>query len=367
MYLVTNRVVSNGNTVEVFGDKPSPEGPNELRIVEVNRKDKQWHVSAVKDKLSSTQIKKLAKEHHLNIDTTLPWHGSLEVACKLFEQAKQENKAILFFVHGYNNDVNDVLLAAEQLEDLYDLIVVPFTWPANGGGAITGTASYLSDKTDARASSGAFNRFVGKIQYFHTLLSKANLNSIKDKVELKYEGKENPMAAAALYSELVGKACKVKINLLCHSMGNYLLKHSLMTSDNATSDLVFDNINLVAADTNNKNHASWLDTIDVRNRIHIVINEDDLALKASRVKPGKEQKARLGHFLKALNSEHGVYIDVTDADGVGSEHSYYKGDAIAANASLRALFNDLFNGNSVEKRLKYTLADNYYRLVSNRN
>jgi hypothetical protein len=126
--------------------------------------------------------------------------------------------------------------------------------------------------------------------------------------------------------------------------------------------LVFDNVNLVAADTNNKNHANWLDTIDVRNRIHVVINENDSALKASRIKPGKEQKARLGHYLKSLNSEHAVYIDVTEADDVNNEHSYYKGSAVAKNASLRALFNDLFNGNSVEKRLTYFDANKYFKL-----
>lgn len=362
MYLVTNRVIGKGTTTKAFGDTPSPKGPNELRIVEVNRENNKWVVSAVKDELTKTEVASLSKEHNLTLDPNVKWHGSLEVACKVFSQAKDENKSILFFVHGYNNDVDDVLKAAADLEALYGVIVIPFTWPANGGGAISGTASYLSDKADARASSGAFNRFVQKIQFFHTLLSEANLNGIKQKVEEKYEGKNNPMAAASLYSELVDKACKVKINLLCHSMGNYLLKHSLMTSDNSTSDLVFDNINLVAADTNNRNHAKWVDTIDVRNRIHVVINEDDAALKASRVKPGKEQKARLGHYIKSLNSEHAVYIDVTEADEVGCEHSYYKGSAVRKNAVLKALFNDLFNGNSVEKRLTYFSADNYFKL-----
>lgn len=365
MFLVTNRVISQGNTIKVFGDTPSPQGPNELRLVEVvkkSNKDSEWQVKPVADKLEAAEVKKLAKTHHLKIDTSAKWHGSLGVACQLFAQAKKENKSILFFVHGYNNDVDDVLKAAEQLETLYNLIVVPFTWPANGGGAVSGTASYLSDKADARASSGAFNRFVEKVHFFHSLLAEANLTAIQKQVNEKYANKDNPMAAAALYSELVDKACKVKINLLCHSMGNYLLKHSLMTSDNATSDLVFDNINLVAADTNNQNHASWLDTIDVRNRIHVVINEDDAALKASRVKPGKEQRARLGHYLKALNSDRAVYIDVSDCDGVGCEHSYYKGEAVEDNASLKALFNDLFNGNRVEKRLNYFAADNYFKL-----
>lgn len=362
MYLVTNRSVSNGTTIRVFGDKPNAKGPNELRIVEVNEVNKKWKVSAIKDALTPAQVKKLAQDHHLTIDTSLPWHGSLEVACKLFTQASEENKAILFFVHGYNNDVSDVLRAAQQLEALYDVIVVPFTWPANGGGAVSGTASYLSDKADARASSGAFNRFVGRIHYFHTLLSETNLLSIKNKVGAKYKGNKNPMAAAALYSELVSKVCNVKINLLCHSMGNYLLKHSLMTSDNVTSQLVFDNINLVAADTNNKHHANWADTIDVRNRIHVVINENDAALSASRVKPGKEQKARLGQYLKNLNSKHVVYIDVSEANEVGNKHSYYISDAATKNAELQAVFNDMFKGKSVEKRLTYFAADNYFTL-----
>jgi esterase/lipase superfamily enzyme len=362
MYVVTNRVIGKGTTTKVFGHTPSPAGPNELRMLEVNKVRNKWKVSEIDDKLTQEQVSQLNQEHHLNLDIRADWHGSLQVACNVFRRAKAENKAVLFFVHGYNNDIDDVLKAATELEALYKVIVVPFTWPANGGGAISGTASYLSDKADARASSGAFNRFVEKIQFFHRALSEANVKLIRQSVQEKYKDKDNPMAAAALYSNLVDKACKVKINLLCHSMGNYLLKHSLMTSDNATSELVFDNINLVAADTNNKNHANWLDKIDVRNRIHVIINENDAALNVSRVKPGREQRARLGHYLKSLNSEHAVYIDVTEAHKVDREHSYYKGNAVKNNAVLKALFNDLFTGYSVEKKLTYFAANNYFKL-----
>ena len=362
MFLVTNRVVGNGKSLSTFGDKPSPDGPNELRIVEVNKVKNKWQVSKVEDTLDVADVEKLKKEFHLDIDTSIPWHGSLAAACEIFKKAREENKSILIFTHGYNNDVGDVLKTAEALVDLYNVIVIPFTWPANGGGAISGTASYLSDKADARASSGAFNRFVGKIHYFHTLLAEANLASIKSKVELKYKGKDNPMAAAALYSELVAQACTIKISLLCHSMGNYLLKHSLMTSDNVTSKLVFDNINLVAADTNNKAHADWVQKLDVRNRVNVVINESDSALKASRIKPGQAQGPRLGHYLKGLDALNAVYIDVTDAECVGRDHSYFKSDPVEQNAPLKALFNDIFNGASVEKRLKFNAAANFYEL-----
>jgi rhodanese-related sulfurtransferase len=66
--------------------------------------------------------------------------------------------------------------------------------------------------------------------------------------------------------------------------------------------------------------------------------------------------------LKSLNSEHAVYIDVTEAHEVDSEHSYYKGSAVKNNADLKALFNDLFTGYSVEKRLSYFAANNYFKL-----
>jgi hypothetical protein len=48
---------------------------------------------------------------------------------------------------------------------------------------------------------------------------------------------------------------------------------------------------------------------------------------------------------------------------VNNEHSYYKGNVVAKNASLRALFNDLFNGNSVEKRLTYFDANKNFKSI----
>ena len=362
MFLITNRALSNATTMRAFGDTPNPAGPNELRLVEVTPKGKTWSVKQVTDSLTTPEVKQLKANFKLDIDEHKDWHASLEVACTLFKQAQDEGKSILFFVHGYNNDVNDVIRAAEEMEKLYNLIVVPFAWPANGGGVVSGTASYLSDKSDARASSGALNRFVQKVQYFHELLTAASRADIKAKVEEKFEGKDNPMAAAQLYTELVEKTCKVKISLLCHSMGNYLLKHSLQTSDNATSDLVFDNVCLVSADANNKNHAQWVEALDARKRVYIVINEDDSALAASRIKPGSKQGARLGHYLRGLDSKNAVYINLTDVDGVGRGHTYFKGDSVNDNPVLKNLFDKMFNGLVVEKHLRYFSGDNLYML-----
>src|SRR5690606_12338643 len=117
--------------------------------------------------------------------------------------------------------------------------------------------------------------------------------------------------------------------------------------------LVFDNICLVAADTNNENHVQWIGKLDVRKRVYVVINENDSALKASRIKPGEEQKARLGHYTKKLNSPNAHYIDITDAKHIDSEHTYFKGSSVQKNNKIKELFHGMFNGMPVEQNLKY--------------
>jgi esterase/lipase superfamily enzyme len=360
MYLITNRKLTNAKSLKVFGKTPNPKGPNELRLVRVEKSGRGWKVEPVDDKLSVAAVEKLKTKYSLDIDSEENWYGSLKVACELFERARTDNKSILIFVHGYNNDVSDVLKAAYQIESLYNLIVVPFTWPANGGGAISGTAAYLSDKADARVSAGALNRAVGIIQEMHMMLIRSLQLKHQEAAFKKHP--DNPIAAGSLYATLMERDCSLKISLLCHSMGNYVLKHTLTTSENATSNLVFDNVCLVAADTNNESHNKWVEKIDVRKRVYIVINENDSALKASRIKPGEEQKARLGHYLKKLNSSNATYIDVTDAKNIGSEHTYFKGESVRKNEKLRSVFSEMFNGNSIEHMLDYHTDSNTFTL-----
>lgn len=359
MYVITNRAISNRKTLSAFGKKPNSEGANELRLMKVTKSNDRWRVNAVADKLNPNTVKSLDAKFSLGLDVKTTWYGSLKVACELFEQARKNQKSILFFVHGFNNDVEDVLKAAIEIEKLHNVIVVPFTWPANGGGAISGTLSYKSDKSDARASAGALNRAIGKIQQLHLLLTGARKKLLQERADKKCP--DNPQAAHAHFVKLMEKDCAVTLNLLCHSMGNYVFKHTLSTSENASSKLVFDNINLVAADVNNSKHASWVGKLDVRKRINIVINENDSALKASRIKPGEEQLARLGHFTRELNSPNAHYIDVTDAENVESEHTYFKGDAVAKNALLKSMFTDMFNGCRVEHNLTYHADNNSYK------
>ncbi|MEM8563823.1 MAG: alpha/beta hydrolase [Pseudomonadota bacterium] len=358
MYIITNRKIRDEHGLAKFGKEPNAAGPNELRLLEVNDADLS-DIKLLEDELSVSEKDNLKTKFKIELDVQKPWYRSLEVACNLFDQARRQKKHILLFVHGYNNDVGDVLKTARELQKKYKVLVVPFTWPANGGGPLSGTAAYLSDKEDARVSATALSRTVDKIGHYHALLTAGLRADLSKKVKAKHP--ENSDAARALLNRMLSKECSVNISLLCHSMGNYVFKHASIPSHSALRTLIFDNIAMVAADVNNPGHSQWLHNIPTRNRLYVVINENDGALKWSRRKPGEEQLARLGHYLKNLDADNAYYIDVTRNRGVRDDHSYFKGSVVNQNATVKKLFSQIFEGEDAEKSLDYHPDLNVYR------
>ena len=116
--------------------------------------------------------------------------------------------------------------------------------------------------------------------------------------------------------EQAQKWCPFSVNMLLHSMGNYLFKNMLKSSSYRTDLLVFDNVILAAADTNNEGHAEWVDRIQCRGRVLITINENDGALLASRLKMGSSKGAS-GPLPLPIDSERAVYVDFTGQSYVG--------------------------------------------------
>ncbi len=183
MIFITNRIVdSEAKGLDVFGKKPNQEGANELRAVEVAKRGSSWTTEVIPDKLSESDQKRLgigkADIEDLELDASggeLP--GSCYAVISLLKRlnAKPRNRRnILIYVHGYNNNVEAIAESVNSLEKTYDLVCLPFTWPANGGGRsisrkVMGLASYLSDKQDATLSQSALNRFLVRMHEYMEL------------------------------------------------------------------------------------------------------------------------------------------------------------------------------------------------------
>ena len=351
MYVVTNRDVRETRSGEVagldiFGKEPNRKGPNELRIVKVERQGRDWVAEVLKDKMRVADARALRDKWDLDIDPREVRYASLQVACDIYEQAQRERRNVVVYVHGYNNDMEDVVTTAEQIEREHGVIPLVFSWPANGGGVVSGTAAYLLDKKDARASMDALNRFFEKLQFFHEKLVGGTRAQLRRDAAERHP--DDPDRAQALYAKLFADCCETKVCLICHSMGNYVLKYSLQPGRAASRDLLFDNVCLVAADANNPGHEQWVQKLDVRNRVYVFINENDFALKWSRRKPGEEQAARLGAYIKNLIARNAFYIDLTGARGVGNAHGYFVGDPLADNPRLKQILTAALNGGSPE-------------------
>jgi esterase/lipase superfamily enzyme len=300
----------------------------------------------IDDILDEEVVRRLSEEHNLNLSLREHWHASLQVALDLYTQATTQNRHLLFYVHGYNNDMDEVITTAYELEHRYKALVIVFSWPSNGGGNISGTLSYLSDKNDARASATALDRFVEKVRFYHHLIIAGIQRTLITDANQRYPN--NRTRAQELVTKLIDERCSVTLNLLCHSMGNYLLKYALMPSGSSLRNLTFNNIALVAADTNNEEHKNWVNQIDYGNGLYIVINRNDYALAWSRRKPGAEQKARLGNTLGRLDSPKATYINVTQVSSVGNSHTYFNGLPIRDSQELKTLFADIFEGRHPE-------------------
>ncbi len=351
MFIVTNRAIDeSASGLNKLGAKPNSEGPNELRLVEAQKSAGRWNIDILPDAITD----KMKRE--VDITDTGPVFASRYVARKLLKQVRTEKRNFLFFVHGYNNDFEAMLDRAAGFAREYGVEVVAFSWPANGGG-MHGVASYMSDKRDARASIGALDRALAKMADYLNEFNAENYHIIAMGAVKKFP--DNYEARNEYITAITERGCPFTVNMALHSMGNYLYKQLLLSSVYRARTLLFDNVIMVAADTNNEGHEQWVDQINCRRRTYVTINEDDAALLASRMKAGGDQKARLGHYPYNLQSVQAVYVDFTSAPWVRQSHAYFEGTSLR-NRSVQQFFKKAFNGERAEEDLAYDAARGLY-------
>lgn len=129
------------------------------------------------------------------------------------EHEKQSH--IGFFVHGYNNAWDDAARHYEKVcKDLFSGtsslgLCILYTWPSDGS-----VLGYYPDRADARLCALDFADVLSVL--YDWLLEKQNDAVVAD--ERAREGKPPTLVA-----------CKAKISIIAHSMGNYVTQRALAT------------------------------------------------------------------------------------------------------------------------------------------
>lgn len=245
---------------------------------------------------------------------------------------------VLIYIHGFNVSWEaavgtalalQVMLNHSQAADPQQhVLVVLFTWPSDG--QALPYVSYLSDRSEAAGSGKAFGRALLKVRDYLA--------------ELRRQVRDGKML------------CNQDIHLLCHSMGNYLLQHTIERIDQFTPGnalpRLFEHIFLCSADIDD----NALEPDQPMGQVHelarsvsIYHNRGDAALVVSDYTKGNpERLGGAGAARPRLLHNKVHQIDCTPIVEGLVEHSYYLTGSI--NADIRQSIDGLAHSDSSRRR-----------------
>lgn len=334
LYYATNRNhIGDRWSPDSYGQDFSADRANNLRFgqvsVDVSANKVQEHLNSTVDNRSGDGEslacyieKKLRKKHLINAfeepdslaDTTTAQLPSVK-AFQALKKQMETKQDLVIFIHGFNVDWFEAVASALALElmlnrhsfnneEQKDTCVFLFSWPSNG--AMMKNKAYLSDRNDARDSSIAVARGFLKLRDFLMTL--------------------RPVHPDPLINE-----CGQQLHLLCHSMGNYVLQHALVSLDKLNNQKrfpqLFHHIFMCAPDVDDnifEQDRPMANLHRLAKQVTVYYNNGDLAMYISDYTKGNTD--RLGHNGTARPLQlHNKVSQVNCSKIVGgiTEHSYY--------------------------------------------
>ena len=222
---------------------------------------------------------------------------------------KAQWRQILLYIHGFSNMPEDTFAAAEEFQALCDhkkpseILVIPLIWPCDTDIGVI--KDYWDDESSADQSAFAFARL------FDAFMEWRNSK--------EYNPEDDP--------------CLKRINVLAHSMGNRVLRQTLLQCLHKQPKglpLLFRNVFMAAADVLNetlhKGQPGECICHAARN-VMVYYASDDLALRASKVANVVKAEAsrRLGHTGPEDMSLTPQNVYAIDCDEVNMEYDPLKG------------------------------------------
>ncbi|MDN5862823.1 MAG: alpha/beta hydrolase [Salinisphaera sp.] len=229
----------------------------------------------------------------------------------LLDRLKQSDyRQLLIFIHGFSNLPEDVFAAATELQELCDAaqpreaLVLPVVWPCDDDCGIV--QDYWDDEKAADLSAASLARALNRFLAWRNAPA------------------HNPPA----------DPCLKRINILAHSMGNRVLRQTLVAWNrydlSAGVPLLFRNTFLVAADIVNESLEPGQDgelICHASRNVTVYYASDDLALRASKAANLRNAIAsrRLGHTGPEDMARTPKNVYAVDCDDVNTAYDYPKG------------------------------------------
>ena len=230
--------------------------------------------------------------------------GSVNVFQRVREKMTEKRRDTVVFIHGYNVSFAAALKSAAYLKTNFSTAaggdgvnVVLFSWPSDG--SMMPYIAYANDRQDAAASGPAFARGLLKLGDF-------------------------------LRGSTAEEACDQRIHLVAHSMGNYVLRHTvqeILAQSPGRPARIFDQVFLMAADEDDDTfeHDHKLKQLPrLAKRVNVYFNNEDRAMAVSdKTKGNPDRLGDDGPRVPRSIPGKVTLIDCTPVVGGAIEHSYF--------------------------------------------
>ena len=337
VYFGTNRKPNRKTAPDDFGTGFSEDGLANLRfgMAEVHGDDlKDFDLYLAPERLRVDRDRKIKG----GPGSTL---GSENVFNRVRQKMTHHARDTVVFVHGYNVSFRQALTSAAQLKLNFSTIeggpgvnVVLFSWPSDG--SMMPYIAYGNDRQDAQASGPAFARGLLKVADF-------------------------------LRGSTAEEACDQRLHLVAHSMGNYVLRHTVQEYVKQSSGRparIFDQVLLMAADEDDdafEYDHKMKPLPRLAKRVNVYFNNEDRAMAISdKTKGNPDRLGDDGPRVPRSIPGKVALIDATPVvDGL-VEHSYFL-DTPRVVADMR----NVLVGTPTDKipGREYVPETNRYRLV----
>lgn len=298
VYFATNRQPSPKADPRNFGKDFNPDGISALRFGRARVNGRSLTIRTAPEKLiPDSELREL--------DPQKSKLGSNKIFHDVRSAMARQCRDTVILVHGYNVSFREAVRTASKVGEQLSGVdggngvnMGLFSWPSDG--SMMPFLAYANDRRDAAASGAALARGLLKFHDFLFGLSR-------------------------------DEACERRVHLMCHSMGNYVLRHAVqefLRQSSGRPARIFDQVLLIAADEDDDafDHDHKLRQLPrMARRVSVYFNRNDRAMSVSdHTKTNPERLGDDGPRNPFQIPAKVTQVDCTYVVRGLVEHSYFK-------------------------------------------
>ena len=220
----------------------------------------------------------------------------------------------LLFVHGDSKTFQQAVMRGFDIQHLYNVNVVVFSWPSRDVD-VNGLKNFRISSENVVSSGEGFIELLKFMKRVRRALDEISPD--------------------------------IRLSVFNHSLGNYFIKRlpPELAEDHGMKGL-FDNLVLNAAAVNQENHKQWVEELNFQQRIYITSNRKDFNLKGLHI--FTNEGAQLGEKIKGPMAANACYINFSEAVGfrfpTGTTHTYFIGEIPDESMNIKTFYREILHG-----------------------